>query len=73
MAYLLRPDLFTTQQAVVRVATDGIAIGQAIFCLPEAKYESRQWQNKPVVRICTDVDCDGLLALYGETLSLASN
>jgi purine nucleosidase len=73
MAYLLRPDLFTTQQAVVRVATDGIAIGQTIFCLPEAKYESRQWQNKPVVRICTDVDGDGLLALYGEILSLASN
>jgi inosine-uridine nucleoside N-ribohydrolase len=67
------PDLFTTQQTVVRVATDGIAIGQTIFCPPDATFESRQWQDKPVVRICTDVDSDGLLALYGETLSLASD
>ena len=73
VAYLLRPDLFTTQQAVVRVATEGIAIGQTIFCSPEAKYESRRWQDKPVVRICAGVDSDGVLALYSETLSLASN
>ena len=73
MAYLLRPDLFTTQQAVARVATDGTAIGQTIFCLPEAKSESRQWQDKRVIRICTDVGSDGLLALYSETLSLAGN
>jgi inosine-uridine nucleoside N-ribohydrolase len=73
VAYLLRPELFTTQQAVVRVVTDGIAIGQTIFCPPDAKYESRQWQEKPVVKICTDVDSDGLLALYSETLSLAGD
>jgi inosine-uridine nucleoside N-ribohydrolase len=58
---------------VVRVVTDGIAIGQTIFCPPDANYESRQWQEKPVVEICTDVDSDGLLALYSETLSLAGD
>lgn len=73
VAYLLRPDLFTTQQAVVRVVTAGIATGQTIFCSPGAKYESRQWQDKPEVRICTGVDSDGLLALYSETLGLASD
>lgn len=71
VAYLLQPDLFTTLDAVVRVATQGIAMGQTIYSLPGAIYETAEWENRPTCRICTGVDVDGLLGLYRETLRLA--
>jgi len=73
VAYLVNPYLFTTRQGVVRVVTEGIAIGQTIFSPAGEKYESREWQGKPVVSICTTVDAGRLLELYLETLTLAGN
>ena len=49
VAYLLQPNLFETRQAIVRVVTDGIAMGETIASPPGAKYESNEWQNKPAV------------------------
>ncbi|RLA31794.1 MAG: nucleoside hydrolase [Gammaproteobacteria bacterium] len=73
VAYLLNPDLFETEQAVVRVVTEGIAMGETIASSPGARYESNEWQDKPTVNICTSVDSDRLLDLYKSTLALASN
>lgn len=70
---LLNPTLFATRQGVVRVVTEGIAIGQTIFSPAGEKVESREWQGRPVVSICTTVDAGRLLALYRETLALAGN
>jgi inosine-uridine nucleoside N-ribohydrolase len=73
VAYLLNPDLFETEQAVVRVVTEGIAMGETIASSPGAIYESNEWQDKPIVNICTGVDSERLLDLYKSTLALASN
>jgi len=62
-----------TQQAVVRVVTEGIAMGETIASSPGAIYESNEWQDKPIVNICTGVDSERLLDLYKSTLALASN
>ena len=42
VAYLLRPELFVTQTAVVRVVTEGIALGQTIHADPQPllRYQS---------------------------------
>ncbi len=73
VAYLLRPDLFTTTAASVRVVTAGLAIGQTILGDPDAGYESTAWKDQPVCTICTGVNPDKVLELYAETLGLAGN
>lgn len=71
VAYLLQPDLFTTQAVTVRVVTEGMAMGQTIHATPGAHYETDAWDNRPPCNICTAVDAAGLRDLYRETLSLA--
>jgi inosine-uridine nucleoside N-ribohydrolase len=69
VAYLLRPNLYTTQDAAVRVVTDGIAIGQTIYSPPGASFESKEWDGQPAIRICTAVDAGKVLELYLQTLA----
>jgi purine nucleosidase len=71
VAYLLRPELYETKTAAVRVVTKGIAIGQTIAGDPKADFESDAWKNQPACQICIGVDSDKVLALYTETLALA--
>ncbi|MGI9270710.1 MAG: nucleoside hydrolase [Woeseiaceae bacterium] len=72
VAYLLRPNLYQTKTAAVRVVTTGIAIGQTIAGNPDANFESDAWKNKPVCKICVGVEPDKVLALYTNTLALAA-
>jgi len=71
VAYLLRPELFTTIDATVRVVREGIAAGQTIWGDPRADYSTPAWRERPTSRICTSVNSDALLELYAETLALA--
>ena len=71
VAYLLDPGLFVTTSAAVRVATEGVAMGQTIGGDPDANYETDAWRSRPSCSICTGVDSDALLALYRETLTSA--
>jgi purine nucleosidase len=73
VAYLLQPGLFETRDAVVRVVTEGISLGQTIFSPPGMAYESNAWNDKPVIKICTGVQPDALRDLYLRTLSIAGN
>ena len=73
VAYLLRPDIFETRDALVRVAADGVALGQTIWGDPAADYESSAWRDLPSCKICTRVDCESMLQLYRETLALAAD
>jgi len=72
VAYLLRPDLYATKSAAVRVVSQGIAIGQTIAADPHAEFESDAWRDRPECQICIDVDSGKVLALYLETLALAA-
>lgn len=73
VACLLQPSLYTTRLAAVRVATDGVAIGQTIAGDPGADYASAAWQNRPLCKICTAVDAGRVLKLYRSTLALAGD
>ena len=70
IAYLLRPELFVTKTAVVRVATDGIAIGQTIHADPEPYYDIKAWHDRPTVSICTDVDGEGVKRFIAESFGV---
>lgn len=73
VACLLRPELYQTKTAAVRVVTEGLAIGQTIAGDANASYESEAWKDQPTCRICTAVEGDKVLALYAETLASVSN
>lgn len=73
VACLLAPAAYTTRSAAVRVATEGVAIGQTIAGDPAAEYASDAWQDRPFCQLCTAVDSEQVLDLYLRTLSLASD
>lgn len=73
VAYLLAPDLFATRAVSVRVVTEGIALGQTTHRDLDETYAVADWDGLPVVNICTEVDAEGLLALYLKTLGMAGN
>lgn len=72
VAYLLRPDLYETKSAVIRVVTEGIAIGQTISGEGKAEYISDHWRNLPHCNFCVGVNADAVLELYATTLALAA-
>ena len=68
IAYAIAPDLFTSQQGAVRVATEGVAIGQTVIAPANVKYCLGHWDNTPESTICLDVDSESLLNLLETTL-----
>jgi inosine-uridine nucleoside N-ribohydrolase len=71
VACLIDPGAFTTVQRAVRVATEGVAIGQTIAGDPTADYASSAWRDRPLVSVCVDVQSDVVLQRYRDTLALA--
>lgn len=68
IAYLMDPSLFTVERGPIRVACDGIAIGQTIFAPEGVEYPEPHWDNIPSTQVCMEVDSERLLKLYEETM-----
>ncbi len=70
VAYVIAPELFETEAARVRVASEGLALGQTIttFRSPPPEFWT-PWYQAPEVRVCTGVNSEQLLQLYESTLS----
>jgi uridine nucleosidase len=64
IAYVLDPSLFTTISGPVRVATDGIAIGQTVMDRRRRWLNQNPWTERAPVNVCVDIDAERLLALY---------
>ena len=71
VACLIGPEMFERKRAVVRVAIDGIALGQTIWAEPGSHAVSEAWRGVPACEICTGVDSERVLDHYLETLALA--
>jgi len=69
IVYAVEPDIFTTEPRVVRVAVDGVGIGQTITAQPEQKFALDFWNNKPVTNVCMGVDSERLLEMIKNTFS----
>jgi inosine-uridine nucleoside N-ribohydrolase len=69
VAYAIAPELFETRRGKIRVITDGVAIGQTIFC-PEGHHEwdSPEWAGLPTQTVCSRLDGPGFRELYRRTL-----
>lgn len=70
-AYLVAPELFKTQEGRIRVATAGIANGQTMMDKQgKLFYPQPGWeQEKPITRVCMQVDVEACIQLIQNTLS----
>ncbi len=64
VAYLLKPELFTTVHAPVRVVTSGIAIGETIMAHNTFTANQDAWNEQPEVKVATGVDSARILKLF---------
>jgi purine nucleosidase len=72
VAYLVAPQLYQVRRGAVRVALDGLARGQTIQ-KPEAMgVPAPDWDSFTQQDVCVDVDVEGFLKLYFDTLTASA-
>lgn len=69
IAYVLDPSIFEVELGAVRVACEGIAMGQTIFRPEGVSYPEPHWDNMPVTQVCMEVDGERMLKLFEDKLS----
>ncbi|MFG6160478.1 nucleoside hydrolase [Halomonas sp. 1390] len=69
LAWLLRPELFTTARGHLTVATDGDAEGQTIFAPEGRGFIEARWSRTPLVEVCLGVDGAGVSDWIADTLA----
>ena len=69
IAYVMDPSIFGVELGAVRVACDGIGIGQTIFAPQGMSFPEPHWSDVPMTQVCMEVDSEKLLALFETTLS----
>ncbi len=69
IAYVIDPSIFGVELGAVRVACEGIGIGQTIFAPEGMDFPTPHWNDVPMTQVCMEVDSDKLLKLFETTLS----
>jgi len=71
--YLVQPELFSTEIGAIRVVTEGLAQGQTILKRRDfMDYPQAGWEkDKPLTRICLQVDSAKSIQLFSDTLMSA--
>ncbi|MCZ2720633.1 nucleoside hydrolase [Marinomonas sp. 15G1-11] len=69
IAYAMEPDIFGIELGAIRVACEGIAIGQTIFAPEGMSFPEPHWDGVPMTQVCMEVDSQRLLNLFEKTLS----
>lgn len=68
-AYVVAPELFETRSGAMRVATEGVAVGQTIQKPDGRFFPPGPWDDKPSQFACLNVDADGVMTLIGDTIA----
>lgn len=68
LAWLLRPDLFTTAPGHLTVVTEGMAEGQTIFAPEGRGFIVDRWSQTPLAEVCLEVDGDAVVEWIADTL-----
>ncbi|WP_108444253.1 nucleoside hydrolase [Halomonas denitrificans] len=69
LAWLLRPELFTTARGHLTVATEGDAEGQTIFAPEGRGFIEARWSRTPLVDVCLGVDGAAVSDWIADTLA----
>ncbi|WP_129138353.1 nucleoside hydrolase [Modicisalibacter coralii] len=69
LAWLMKPELFTTQRGHLNVVTEGHAEGQTIFAPEGRPFITERWSTTPLAEVCLDADGAAVVDWIVETLS----
>lgn len=69
IAYALEPSLFGCRHGAIRVATEGLAIGQTMMAPEGRTFVQPGWEDRPQVKVALEVDDVRVLNLFESTLS----
>lgn len=69
IAFAIAPDIFGVELGAIRVATEGVAIGQTIMAPQGRQFAEPHWDGVPMTQVCLEVDGERLLKLFEQTLS----
>lgn len=69
LIYLIRPDLFALQTGSIRVACEGVTVGQTVQARAGAPFPPNGWDNRPSHTVAVNVDENVARRLMIETLS----
>ena len=72
VAYVIDPTLFLTRRGPVRVATDGIAVGQTIQHHQRRKFPDSPWDGRPAQTVAVGIDSARFLDMYLDTFRAAA-
>ncbi len=68
LAWLLRPDLFTTARGHLNVVTEGVAEGQTLFAPEGRAYAQERWSHTPLAVACLDANGEAVSDWIAEVL-----
>ncbi|WP_136254530.1 nucleoside hydrolase [Onishia niordana] len=68
LAYLLKPELFTTAKGHLNVVTEGTAEGQTVFAPEGREFLAPRWSQTPMVNVCLSADGPGVIDWIVDTL-----
>ncbi|MAX31730.1 MAG: nucleoside hydrolase [Halomonadaceae bacterium] len=68
LAYLIKPELFTTAKGHLNVATEGVAEGQTVFAPEGREFMAPRWSQTPVVTACLSADGPAVIDWIVSTL-----
>ena len=68
VAYLVAPELYQIRRGAVRVVVEGLAVGQTIQKPEGMGVPAPDWDTFTSQDVCVDVDVDGFLKLYFDTI-----
>lgn len=66
--YVVAPELFTVKRGPIRVATEGVAIGETIQREEGIWYRPGAWDDLPSQAACVGVDAPAVMRLLKETI-----
>jgi inosine-uridine nucleoside N-ribohydrolase len=69
LAWLLRPDLFTTARGHLTVVTEGDAEGQTLFAPEGRDFIDSRWSRTPAVDVCLGVDGEAVSDWIADVLA----
>lgn len=68
LAWLIKPELFTTARGHLMVVTEGDAEGQTVFAPEGRPFIDVRWSRTPLVDVCTGADGEAVVEWIVETL-----
>lgn len=69
VAYVLDPSLFGCRHGRIRVATEGLALGQTMMAPEDRDFPTEGWADRPLVKVAFEVDDVRVLKLFEQRLT----